>query len=80
MDVTLDDKYTRFILYKFCLWMGLLQMNQQILDKIKIVAMAGLIITMGALAVAIWKYGIIIQQDPCSLCNCAINLMKGGIG
>ena len=40
------------------------------INIIKIVATIGLTITIIAVGIVMIKYGTILKQDPCSLCNC----------
>lgn len=49
------------------------------MDLIKVILMLGLIITMIFLGIVIWKYGDAIKSNPCSLCDCSVRILKGGI-
>lgn len=57
----------------------MLNLTQKQIDSIKIVFMIGLLVTMIILSVVIWKYGSLIKTNPCELCNCSIQILKGGI-
>jgi len=46
------------------------KLSQRQIDVIKIVFMIGLIITMIVVGVVIFKYGSIINANPCDFCDC----------